>query len=83
MTENQINKTYTLLSLLTVGIIWDKTQIWWNALVGLLLFMVLIGLLHGLVSILVTKLRFMVTPPSKYPMMFVLWGIILLLYFAW
>ena len=79
MRENTINNIYSLQSVVVFCVVWFKTGVWWHGLVGIMALAMTAGLLQGLYSLIIMKIRGY--PPQRYPIMFYFAAIILAVYY--
>ena len=79
MSERSINNMYTVLVLVYFGVFWYKLGTWWWGVIGMITFPLVTGLLHGLVSGILYRLRGY--PLYKYPAMFYIATITLIIFY--
>ena len=79
MRENTINTIYLIQNPIIFFIVWFKTEVWWQGLVGIILLPIICGIIHGIFTGIVLKIRG--RPFQKYPIMFYFEVIILAIYY--
>tara|TARA_B110000902_G_C13878346_1_gene425668 strand:+ start:60 stop:308 length:249 start_codon:yes stop_codon:yes gene_type:complete len=79
MRENTINNIYSLQTVLVFSVVWFKSGVWWHGLVGTITLSMAAGLLQGLYSLIVLKIRGY--PPQRYPILFYFAAIVLAVYY--
>ena len=79
MREKTINNIYALQTIVIFIVIWFKSGVWWYGLIGTIVVPMTAGLLQGLYTNIVLKIRGY--PPKRYPIMFYFSVIILVVYY--
>jgi hypothetical protein len=79
MRENTINNIYSLQTIVIFCVIWFKSGVWWHGLVGTIVVPMTAGLLQGLYTNIVLKIKGY--SPPRYPIMFYCSAIVLAVYY--